>query len=152
MELMRHLKSQIEQHTARGALSKLYETPTKEKSPTETVEESITIDLSDRSSDNTIFENPTELTKEKLILEEDGAEEKLSFEEYEDSILKPIKPLDTLLKQINPDQELPSELNGFIEVMKNNATLSLKIVRSIPPKTQPQKFTMAKGSLDLFLQ
>jgi hypothetical protein len=121
-----NMLSMVNPSTFKQALDKLSEEPAKEKSLTG-AEESITIDLSERSSDNSIFENPTDLTKEKLILEEDGAEEKLTFEAYEDSILKPIKPLDALLKQINPDKELPQELNKFIEVMKNNAALSLKI-------------------------
>jgi hypothetical protein len=113
--------------TLKQALNKLNENPKEEKSLTEVLEDSITVDLSERSSDNSVFENATELTKEKLILEEENSEERLTFEVYEDSILKPIKPLDTLLKQINPGQELPSELNEYTEVMKNNADLSLKI-------------------------
>jgi hypothetical protein len=113
--------------TLKQALNKLNENPKEEKSLTEVLEDSITVDLSERSSDNSVFENATELTKEKLILEEENSEERLTFEVYEDSILKPIKPLDALLKQINPGSELPSELNEYTEVMKNNADLSLKI-------------------------
>jgi hypothetical protein len=113
--------------TLKQALNKLNENPKEEKSLTEVLEDSITVDLSERSSDNSVFENATELTKEKLILEEENSEERLTFEVYEDSILKPIKPLDTLLKQINSGQELTSELNEYTEVMKNNAELSLKI-------------------------
>jgi len=42
--------------TLKQALNKLNENPIEEKSPTEVLEDSITVDLSERSSDNSVFE------------------------------------------------------------------------------------------------
>jgi hypothetical protein len=124
---LNNLLSMVNPLTFKQALNKLNENPSEEKSPEMVLENSITVDLSERKSDNSVFEKENELSKEKLILEEDSSEESLAFEKYEDSILKPIKPLDALLKEINPGKELPLELNEYAEIMKNNAALSLKI-------------------------
>jgi len=126
---LNNLLGTLNPSTFKQALNKLDENIADEKfsSEEEKTENSIDIDLSRRTGDNSVFENTNELTKERFILEEDNTQEELTFEKYEDSILKPIKPLDALLKQVKPDQELPAKLNEFTGVMKNNASLSLKI-------------------------
>jgi hypothetical protein len=126
---LNNLLGTLNPSTFKQALNKLDENIEDEKFSLEEekIENSIDVDLSRRTGDNSVFENTNELTKERFILEEDNTQEELTFEKYEDFILKPVKPLDALLKQIKPGQELPAELNEFTGVMKNNASLSLKI-------------------------
>jgi hypothetical protein len=68
-----------------------------------------------------------EEAKERSILEEESRENELSFERFEREVLRPIKPLDAILKEVNEWDELPEELYEYIDVMRANAFLSSKI-------------------------
>jgi len=51
----------------------------------------------------------------------------ISFQEYEEKILKPIKPLDLMLIRLSNDDVSADELNWFADLMKSNGILSSKI-------------------------
>jgi len=65
--------------------------------------------------------------KEALIFEELNKELGLSFENYEDKILKPIKSLDTFLEKVVRFDFKEYEINSYITQMKENAELSDKL-------------------------
>ena len=68
----------------------------------------------------------TEIEKEKIIFEDDKEEEDSFFQNYE--ILKPIKPIDNLLKMLSTgEQASPDDLNKFSLQMKNNGEFSAKV-------------------------
>jgi hypothetical protein len=70
----------------------------------------------------------TDIEKEKIIFEEDKEEEDSFFQNYETEILKPIKPIDKLLKFLSTgEQASPDDLNKFAEQMKNNGEFSSKV-------------------------
>jgi len=70
----------------------------------------------------------TEIEKEKIIFEEDKEEEDSFFQNYESEILKPIKPIDNLLKMLSTgEQASPDDLNKFALQMKNNGEFSAKV-------------------------
>jgi hypothetical protein len=86
------------------------------------------IDFSKRQLDENVFVKPeTEIIKEKLILEEDKEDESLFIQNYETEILKPIKPVDLLLKQLSKNEYNPEDLLNFAKLMKTNGELSTKI-------------------------
>ena len=89
-----NLKSEIEQVDKKETISS---------------NEGISVDLSKRQLDENPFDSNSEIDKkkieseklkEKLIFEEEKEDEDLFFQNYEASILKPIKPIDVLLKNI----------------------------------------------------
>jgi hypothetical protein len=70
------------------------------------------------------FDEPEEKKiDEKLILEEDK-KETASFTVFEETILKPIKPIDSFFKDILENGNLPENIDEFIEVMKKNSNLA----------------------------
>jgi hypothetical protein len=70
----------------------------------------------------------TDIEKEKIIFEEDKEEDDEFFQNYEAEILKPIKPVDKLLKLLSAgEQANPDELNKFAKQMMTNGELSAKI-------------------------
>ncbi len=88
----------------------------------------ISVDLSKRKLDETSFTKPeTEVIKEKLIMEDETNNEDLFFQNYEAEIIKPIKPLDNMLKQLSKNEISPEEILKFAEVMKTNGELSAKV-------------------------
>ncbi len=90
--------------------------------------ESVSVDLSKRKSDADVFEkSESDLIKEKLILEEDKIDEDVFFQNYEEAILKPVKPLDAFLKQLSKTEFDIDELLEFAKVMKENGEASAKI-------------------------
>ena len=50
----------------------------------------------------------------------------LSFNNFETTILKPIKSIDSMLSEINIDSEMPAELEEYSKLMSTNADLSSK--------------------------
>jgi hypothetical protein len=91
-------------------------------------EKGISVDLSKRKSDADVFEkSESDIIKEKLILEEDKVDEDLFFQNYEEAILKPIKPLDSFLKQLGKAEFNVDELLEFAMTMKENGEASAKI-------------------------
>ena len=90
--------------------------------------ESIKIDLSKRQPDETAFiKSESEILKEKLILEDEKDDEEIFLQNYEAEILKQIKPIDGLLKQLSKNEYNPEELLNFARVMSNNGEISSKI-------------------------
>jgi hypothetical protein len=89
--------------------------------------EGLSIDLSKRQPDENIFVKPeAEVIKEKLIFEDDRDEESFFIQNYESEILKPIKPIDALLKQLSKNEYNPEDLLNFAKLMKTNGDMSSK--------------------------
>jgi hypothetical protein len=121
----------VNSNNFKKALEKLNETRTAEfsvKEANEQKKESLSIDLSKRQPDENVFvKSETEIIKEKIILEEDKDEESLFIQNYESEILKPIKPIDTLLKDLLKNEYNPEDLLNYANLMKTNGELSAKI-------------------------
>ena len=70
----------------------------------------------------------TDIEKENIIFEDDKSEEEDFFQNYEAEILKPIKPIDRMLKRFSEGEPGdPDELNTFAKKMMNNGELSAKV-------------------------
>jgi hypothetical protein len=109
----------------KNALEKLH--PKEESTEKETKEE-INIDLSKRKVDEEIFLKPeTEKIKEKIILEDENDNEELFIQNFETNILRPIKPLDVMLKNLSNADFDYDEISSYIKVMSDNGRLSKKI-------------------------
>lgn len=109
----------------KNALEKLH--PKEESIEKETKEE-INIDLSKRKVDEEIFLKPeTEKIKEKIILEDENDNEELFIQNFETNILRPIKPLDVMLKNLSNADFDYEEISSYIKVMSDNGRLSKKI-------------------------
>lgn len=90
--------------------------------------EPINVDLSKRKAESAAFEkSESDELKEKFILDEEKEEEDLFFQNYETTILKPIKSIDTMLKHITDNEIDPEEMTKFSEVMEKNGELSEKV-------------------------
>ena len=91
--------------------------------------EEIKIDLSNRIPDEDPFvKAETEEIKEKIILDEDlHDEDEEIIQNFEPTILGPIKPLDNLLKKISNNEIDYEELIKYSRIMDENAVLSQKI-------------------------
>ena len=88
----------------------------------------IKADLSKRERESKVFEkSETEILKEKFIMEEDKDEEDVFFQNYEAEVLKPIKPIDAMLKKLAENEINTDELNSFAKIMRINGELSAKI-------------------------
>ncbi|MHB8337491.1 MAG: hypothetical protein ACYC6P_09300 [Ignavibacteriaceae bacterium] len=91
-------------------------------------ENGINVDLSKRKPDSSLFaESESNKLKEKIIFEEDKEDEDLFFQNYENEILKTIKPIDGMLKQLSKNEVSSEELSSFVKVMKTNGDISAKI-------------------------
>ncbi len=89
---------------------------------------SIKVDLSKRKPDEDAFTKPeNEILKEKIILEDEKDSEEIFLQNYETEILKQIKPIDAMLKQLSKNEINPEELLNFADIMKSNGELSAKI-------------------------
>ena len=87
----------------------------------------LSIDLSKRQPDENIFVKPeAEVIKEKLIFEDDRDEESFFIQNYESEILKPIKPIDALLKQLSKNEYNPEDILNFAKLMKTNGDMSAR--------------------------
>ena len=94
----------------------------------ETANNSIKVDLSKRKPNPYVFEkSENEIIKEKIIMDEENDNEDLFFQNYETEILKPIKSIDTLLKQISSYDVAEDEIIRWANLMKTNGDLSAKI-------------------------
>jgi len=85
----------------------------------------INIDLSQRDSDPDVFEKHDE-SRKKLILEGVKDDKELLFDDFEETILKPVKPLDSLLKHLTEENINSDELENFAKIMKQNGEASHK--------------------------
>jgi hypothetical protein len=94
----------------------------------EPVNNSIKVDLSKRKPNTDIFEkSENEIIKEKIIMDEENDSEDLFFQNYESEILKPIRSIDLLLKQISSNEVAEEEIDRWAKLMKINGDLSAKI-------------------------
>lgn len=132
---MSHMLDMVNPSIIKQSLDKIKEVRPKEKTESETSQEikanlrdRLNIDLSKRKYEETTFEKTeSERIKEKLILEEEKDEETFFIQNYESEILKPIKPLDAMLKQLSKNEINPDEVLNFARIMQNNGEISLKI-------------------------
>ncbi len=128
-----HMLDMVNPVTFKSALEKLNYKPEEEIIVAQDINISsldrngISIDLSKRKSDDSIFkESENKKLKEKLILEDDKEDEDLFFQNYESEILKSIKPIDSLLKQIGKTEINNEELSALAKLMKYNGDNSAK--------------------------
>lgn len=88
----------------------------------------IDVDLSKRHAEDGLFIKPeSDTLKEKLVLDEAIDDEELFFQNYESTILKPVKPLDNLLKDLSKSEIDYNLVLSFAKTMKANGLLSTKI-------------------------
>ncbi len=111
------------------AVNKLYHTAnTNETTTTGNNGNSINVDLSKRKPDEETFIKPEdEILKEKLIFEDEKESDEFFLQNYEAEILKQIKPVDAMLKQLSRDEFNPEELLNFANIMNSNGEISAKI-------------------------
>jgi len=70
-------------------------------------------------------EDEEKINNDNLVSVEEK-EESLLFTIFEETILKPIKPIDSFLNEICETDKLPDKIVEFIEIMKINSDLSKK--------------------------
>lgn len=127
-----HMLDMVNPVTFKQALDKLNAGKKEEQTEGEVKiyksENGISVDLSGRKPDDKAFEKPeTEVIKEEFIFEDDKSDEALFFQNYETEILKPIKSLDTMLKDLANNDINPDELNKFAQIMSDNGEMSVKV-------------------------
>jgi hypothetical protein len=94
----------------------------------ETEAQEISVDLSKRELDETIFEvSESDKIKEEIILNEEKSVDENSFENYESSVLNSIKPFDSFLKDLSDKLIESEDLEKYINIMKENEHASRKI-------------------------
>jgi len=91
----------------------------------ENKDDSLTIDFTDRKSSYT-ERMKTDKIKEKFIFEEEPEDEHLFFQNFEATILKPVKEIELVLKNLGNGSVKSTELRQYESVMKVNASLSEK--------------------------
>lgn len=122
---LNHLLDTTTPLSFKNALEKLHP---KEEEKEKVTQEEIKVDLSKRKPDEDVFLKPdTEKIKEKIILEDESDSEELFIQNFETNILRPIKPLDLMLKNLSNADFDYEEITSFIKVMSDNGSLSKKI-------------------------
>jgi hypothetical protein len=90
-------------------------------------DEEISVDLSKREPDEDIFEiSESDKIKEEIILSEEKTIDDNSFESYESSVLKSVKPFDALLKKLSDKEINSQEVEKYAGIMKENEHTSRK--------------------------
>lgn len=88
----------------------------------------IKIDLSKRNSEVDFFaKDENKKMKESFILEDESDNEDIFFHNFETTVLKPVKPLDELLKKLGDNEIDHEELSEFAKIMNENGALSSKV-------------------------
>jgi hypothetical protein len=109
-------------------LSKLKPTVPELPDPNAPQSQNINIDLSKRKIDDSVFvKSESDILKEKYIMEDDKEDEDLLFQNYEETILKAIKPIDNILKNFAENNFDSAEIMRYADVMKKNEELSAKV-------------------------
>jgi hypothetical protein len=86
----------------------------------------INIDFSKRKAEyNPSEDTEREKLKEKIIMDEERDED-VFFQNYETNILKPIKPLDSVLKNLSEGNCEEQDLISFADILQRNADISDK--------------------------
>jgi len=114
-----HMLENLTPAAFQKAVDKIYNSPV--------TSDEIKVDLSKRNLEEEPFKKPEEKMKEKLVLEDAVEDEDLFFQNYESSILKPIKPLDNMLKDLSKNEADYDQLNLFAKIMSDNGQLSTRI-------------------------
>jgi len=87
-------------------------------------EAEINIDLSKRDQEDISFEqSDRENLKEKVIMDEEKGDD-VFFQNYESTILKPIKPLDAMLKSLSEGEADEKDIVSFADTLSHNAEVS----------------------------
>lgn len=117
-----HMLDMFNPTTFKVALQKLHKENISISTPTvQIIEEKVEV----KEEVSEISES--EQLKENIIFEEDKVDEALFFQNYEAALLKPIKPLDEILKKLGKEIIEPEELLKFAKIMKVNGDLSAKV-------------------------
>jgi len=130
---MSHMLDMVSPDSFKNAIEKLKPLVKEEEknipgSVLEANNNSIKVDLSKRKPDPYVFEkSENEIIKEKIIMDEENDSEDIFFQNYESEILKPIKSIDSLLKQIASFDVAEDEIFRWADLMKTNGDLSAKI-------------------------
>jgi hypothetical protein len=82
------------------------------------------VGVNDKTNASQQYEN--EKLKEKLIFDDDKEDDTISFQNFETTIMKPIKQLDQLLKNLSDDKYTHEDLNTFAKIMTINSEISEK--------------------------
>lgn len=116
-----HMLENVTPASFQKSLEKLYKKPDNQ--------DEIKVDLSKRIIEDDLFAKQEQIKlKERLVLEDSSDDEDLFFQNYESIILKPIKPLDNLLKSISGNEEIDyNQIQQFEKIMNQNSALSSKI-------------------------
>jgi hypothetical protein len=123
-----HMLDIVTPDSFKQAIEKLKPIIKEEEINIEPVNDSIKVDLSKRKPNPDIFEkSENEIIKEKIIMDEENDNEELFFQNYETEILKPIKLVDSLLKQISSYEVEEEDIARWAKLMKTNGELSAKI-------------------------
>ncbi len=123
-----HMLDMVNPATLKKAMDKINESPKDQIGEKAKDDSGISVDLSKRKPDDNVFVKPeTEVIKEKLIMEEEKDEEDIFFQNYEREILKPIKSIDNMLKNLSKNEFNPEELLGYAKLIKTNGDISAKI-------------------------
>ena len=86
--------------------------------------EEISVDLSKRDAEEISFEKEEkENIKEKIIMDEEK-EDDVFFQNYESTVLKPIKPLDSMLKSLAEGKADENDITSFADTLSHNAEVS----------------------------
>ncbi len=91
----------------------------------ENKEDSLTIDFTGRQSSLT-EKMKTEKLKERIIFEDETNDDHLFFQNFEATILKPVKEIELVLKNLGNGEVKSTELRQYESVMRVNASLSEK--------------------------
>jgi hypothetical protein len=86
--------------------------------------EEINVDLSKRDAEEISFDSgERENVKEKIIMDEEK-EDDVFFQNYESTVLKPIKPLDSMLKSLAEGKADENDITSFADTLSHNAEVS----------------------------
>jgi hypothetical protein len=86
--------------------------------------EEINVDLSKRDAEEISFDREEkENIKEKIIMDEEK-EDDVFFQNYESTVLKPIKPLDSMLKSLAEGEADENDITSFADTLSHNAEVS----------------------------
>ncbi|MBA4310879.1 MAG: hypothetical protein C0425_11180 [Chlorobiaceae bacterium] len=76
--------------------------------------------------DHLFVKAENERMKENLILEDEKDDDEIYFQNFEATIMKPIKDFDILLKKLQSDTKNVAELDSYLQIMKVNTKISEK--------------------------
>jgi hypothetical protein len=81
-------------------------------------------DLLLKNLNNMSFSTSINAATDEIVLPKEEKDNLQPFNSFENTILNPIKSVDSLLNELNIDSEIPAEIEEYSNVMKLNADLS----------------------------